>query len=109
MDNDPADPVVRFVPQRTQGLLPSSFVWQGALLGGFAGGVLDVAPRLRELLPQHESAVRLVVEDVNDILALLSGQSRYTELAGRDAGLWWRHLPLGRITLKKGRAVAGFR
>lgn len=50
-----------------------------------------------------------MLEDVREITALLSGQSRQTGLAGREAGLWWRNLPLGRIALKQGRAVAAFK
>jgi len=50
-----------------------------------------------------------VLDDVADITALLSGQSRQTGLNGREAGLWWRDLPLGRIVLKQGRAIAGFK
>ncbi len=30
-------------------------------------------------------------------------------MKGREAGLWWRDLPLGRIALKQGRAVAVFK
>ena len=51
----------------------------------------------------------LELDDVADITALLSGQSRQTGLAGRDAALWWRDLPLGRVVLKQGRAVASFK
>ncbi len=101
---------VRFVPDRALSLLPPSFVWQGALLGSLVGGVLDTAPRLRALLPaQAASESRLELDDINDITALLSGQSLHTGLAGRTASLWWRGLPLGRVALKRGRAVAGFK
>lgn len=101
---------VRFVPPHADRLLPPACVWQGALLGRLCGGALDAAPRLRALMPRNpDAAANLVLDDAADITALLSGQSRQTGLAGREAGLWWRDLPLGRVTLKQGRAVAGFR
>lgn len=101
---------VRFVSPHAERLLPPACVWQGALLGKLCGGAFDVAPRLRALMPRRADAVAsLALDDVADIVALLCGQSRQTGLAGREAGLWWRDLPLGKVMLKQGRAVAGFR
>lgn len=101
---------VRFIPVQAAALLPQDCVWQGALLGKLGGGRLDAAPRLRALMPEKpDAASSLVLEDLNEISALLSGQSRQTGLQGREAALWWRDLPLGRLALKQGRAVAGFR
>ena len=98
------------VPPHAAALIPANCVWQGALLGKLGGGLLDAAPRLRVLMPQPpEAASNLVLEDVTDITALLSGQSRQTGMDGREAGLWWRDLPLGRIVLKQGRAIASFK
>ncbi len=100
---------VRFLPEDAARLLPSGFVWQGALLGRFAGGRLVPAPRLRALLPRRpEADAALVLDSPEEVTALLSGQSRQTGLAGREAALWWRELPLGRLALKQGRAVALF-
>lgn len=79
-------------------------------MGKLCGGTLDAAPRLRVLMQSPpDAASSLVLDDVADITALLSGQSRQTGLNGREAGLWWRDLPLGRIVLKQGRAIAGFK
>ena len=103
---------VRFVPPHAAELIPASCVWQGALLGKLGGGLLDAAPRLRVLMPHNAedaTAASLVFDDVADITALLCGQSRQTGLAGRDAALWWRGLPLGRVVLKQGRVVASFK
>lgn len=101
---------VRFVPPQATALLPSGCVWQGSLLGKLCGGTLDAAPRLRVLMQSPpDAASNLVLDDVADIAALLSGQSRQTGLNRREAGLWWRDLPLGRIVLKQGRAIAGFK
>ena len=80
------------------------------MLGRLTGGRLSPAPRLRCLLPEPPGPdTALVLDDLADLAALLSGQSRQTSLAGREAGLWWRDLPLGRIALKQGRAVAVFK
>ena len=90
-------------------LLPQGFTWQGALLGRIAGGRLHMAPRLRCLLPAvPDPAHSLVLDDISDITALLSGQSRQTGLAGNEAALWWRDLPLARMMLKQGRATLSF-
>ncbi|WP_015939324.1 MULTISPECIES: RsmB/NOP family class I SAM-dependent RNA methyltransferase [Desulfovibrio] len=101
---------VRFIPEQAAALLPPDCAWQGALLGKFNGGKLDAAPRLRALMtPQPDREKSLVLEDISDISALLSGQSRQTGLQGREAALWWRDLPLGRVGLKQGRALTGFK
>lgn len=49
-----------------------------------------------------------MLDDISDITALLSGQSRQTGLAGNEAALWWRDLPLARMMLKQGRATLSF-
>ena len=100
---------VRFLPEDAARLLPPDMIWQGALLGKFAGGRLHPAPRLRALLPRRPDAgTALVLDSPDDLTALLSGQSRRTELEGREAALWWQDLPLGRVSLKQGRVVATF-
>lgn len=100
---------VRFIPAHADLLLPQGFTWQGALLGRMAGGRLHMAPRLRCLLPAvPDPAHSLVLDDISDITALLSGQSRQTGLAGNEAALWWRDLPLARMMLKQGRATLSF-
>ena len=101
---------VRFVPRRAADLLPPHCVWQGGLLGRLVDGRLEAADRLRALMSvQPDPARDLVLEDVAEVTHLLNGQSRQTGLKGRVAGLWWRGLPLGRIALRQGRAVARFR
>ncbi|WP_296305559.1 RsmB/NOP family class I SAM-dependent RNA methyltransferase [uncultured Desulfovibrio sp.] len=100
---------VRFLPEDAGRLLPPDMIWQGALLGKFAGGRLHPAPRLRALLPRRPDAgTAFVLDSPDELTALLSGQSRRTELEGREAALWWQDLPLGRVSLKQGRVVATF-
>lgn len=108
---------VRFLPGPASALVPAGLAWQGALLGRMGDyGHFVPAPRLRRLLPRSadgrrpaDEAAALVLEDVAEVEALLAGQSRQTGLAGRAAALWWRDVPLGSVTLRQGRAVAGFR
>lgn len=95
----------RFIPRQATELLPASLVWQAAPLGRVAGGRVRLAPRSRSLLPATPPPEALVLERVEDIHALLRGQSLQTGLPGRETGLYWRELPLGRVGLKNGRAV----
>ena len=99
---------VRFVPEGAQGL---ALPWQGALLGKMPGGNFSPDTRVRCCLPTPQEAPEhsLVLEDTAAISALLAGQSRQTGLSGRQAGLWWRDLPLGILALKQGRALASFK
>lgn len=94
---------VRFLPRQSS-LLPETFIWQGALLGRVSSGYFRPASRLRALMPDTPPKDALVLEDIQDIQALLQGQSRQTGLPGRETGLYWRDLPLARIALKNGRA-----
>lgn len=87
----------------------SGLRWQAALLGKWSGGRFLPAPRLRCLLPSKpDPKTSLVLEDVADLHAMVSGQSRQTGLANGLAGLWWRDLSLGYVAIRQGRAVALF-
>ncbi|MDO5483880.1 MAG: RsmB/NOP family class I SAM-dependent RNA methyltransferase [Desulfovibrionaceae bacterium] len=100
---------VRFIPRQAR-MLPADFIWQGALLGKPGGGQLSPAPRLRALLPElPREGTALVLDDIAGINALLSGQSLRCSLTGREAALWWRDLPLGRVALKQGRVIGLFK
>ena len=105
---------VRFVPRAAPGLLPPGFGWQAALLGSMDGaGAFAAAPRLRRLVPEtpqgEPGPQSLVLEEVAEVAALLEGRALQTGLSGREAALWWRNLPLGRVGLRQGRALAAFR
>ena len=103
---------LRFIPSRA-GIVPAGCRWQGGLLGQFGKRGFAPAPRLRDFLPGadgdapgHEAA--LVLDEPEEIEGLLSGRSFRTGLAGTEAALWWRDVPLGRVSLKQGRALAAF-
>lgn len=103
---------VRFLPPQAEGI-PENCHWQGGLLGRLGRRGFVPAPRLRLFLPGSDGnapagGAALVLEDVREIEALLNGQSRRTGIAGTEAALWWRDLPLGRVSLKQGRVLAAF-
>ena len=96
----------RFVPRQALELLPATLGWQAAALGKLAAGRIRLSPRSRLLLPATPpEGEALVLGKAAEVHALLSGQSVHTSLGGREAGLYWQDLPLGRVGLKKGRAV----
>ncbi len=102
----------RFIPQAAFTALSSQLQWQASALGKFSGDNIRLAPRCRLLLTddaQRAQSEGLILENIADIRALLQGQSRQTGLEGRETGLYYSTqgelLPLGRITLKKGRAL----
>ncbi len=92
---------VHFLPEAALRRLPSSLRWQGGILGKYSGGRPRFSPRLRCLSKNIPS---LTLDETSRIEALLQGQSLRTDLKGREASLFWRDLPLGRVMLKNGRA-----
>ncbi len=100
---------VRFIPQAALQLLPENIQWQAAPLGKLMGDGIRLAPRCRTLMPKQAPHDALVLDSVAAVRALLQGQSLQTGISGRDTGLYidlhGKALALGRITLKKGRAL----
>lgn len=75
-------------------------------LGKASAQGLIPSARLRALLdPEPQRIPRLDVDDVPILERLLQGGSLDTGLPGKEASLFWRGLPLGRLRLKAGRAV----
>lgn len=105
---------VRFMPQAAPALVPPDFGWAAALLGRIDGaGAFVPTPRLRCLTPENPQGGpapgALVLEEVDEVTALLEGRSRHTGLTGREAPLWWQDLPLGYVSLRQGRVLGAFR
>lgn len=96
---------VRFLPEKSR--LPAEFSWQGALLGRLTGGRVVAEPGLRALCPVPDPNA-VVIESLSDLARLVSGQNLATGQPGRDAALWWRDLPLGRVQLRNGHAISRF-
>ncbi len=98
--------IVRLLPAQSLELLPEGFVWQGFPLGRLGSGGFQAEPRLRAFMRDKEQA--LVLESVAEVRSLLSGASMKTGLSGKEAGLWLKDLPLGRVSLRNGRVIVGF-
>ena len=97
---------LHFLPAPALAHLPAAVRWQGMALGKASAQGLIPSARLRALLdPEPRRIPRLDVDDVPALERLLQGGSLDTGLPGKEASLFWRGLPLGRLRLKAGRAV----
>ena len=110
---------VRFLPSLWRESIPEGFQWKGFSLGkvqgekqghGFPCSQVRVLPGLRRLMPSVEKARReglplLHVDDTASISQLLGGQSVTIDGNGKEAGLYFRGLPLCRLILKGKRAI----
>lgn len=105
---------VHFLPEHALARLPASLRWQGTALGKAAGEGCIPSPRLRLLSHAPEEvtrgrAVRLDVDEVTELDALIQGRSLVStdpaHRSAKEANLFWRGLPLGRLRLKGGRAL----
>ena len=113
----PAGPVrsyngtAHFLPARSLELIPEGVSWKGFPLGKVGpDGRVRVHPALRFLMPgsdeaENRGAAVLNLEDVAPVEALLRGESRTLSTAASEACLYFRGLPLCRLSLKNGRAV----
>ncbi|WP_459938352.1 RsmB/NOP family class I SAM-dependent RNA methyltransferase [Desulfonatronum parangueonense] len=102
---------IMFLPQRTTGF-PHALRWQGFELGRFQGGALRLNTRLRMLLPEYSPERGINIDDVDDLVRLLQGQSLHLsagQIPSRKKsgpfGLYWRGLPLGWATVKGNRCL----
>ena len=50
----------------------------------------------------------VVLDSVEDVRSLIGGRSLTLDSRASEAGLWYRDLPLGRVSLRKGRVIASF-
>lgn len=101
------DGTVYFLPRRAEEALAGRIAWQGFALGrpGPEGRLRPFA-RLRSLMGCPRAGRDLDVEAVEPLAALLQGQSLRLEGAGTGrAGLYFRGMPLGLISVKNGRAL----
>lgn len=95
---------LHFLPDLALQNLPNTLRWQGAALGK------TPSPRLRffdkayaQTLPH---VLLLDVENVADLEALVQGRSlTVADLKQKEALLFWRGLPLGRLKIKNTRAI----
>ncbi|MDR2487994.1 MAG: RsmB/NOP family class I SAM-dependent RNA methyltransferase [Desulfovibrio sp.] len=101
--------VIRFLPAGSRALPAHDFSWKGFPLGRFERK-LRISPHLRGLMPAINLARRrglpcLDLEDPAPAMALLTGQSLIVNASSPEMGLYFRGLPLCRLTVKGARAV----
>lgn len=101
---------VHFLPAAARSLLPPDFNWKGFPLGRLQGGGVRVHPGLRVLMPSLDEAKALGLpvidlEEPEPLMALFSGQSLTVDTAMPEVGLYFRGLPLCRLTVKGRRAL----
>ena len=103
--------VAHFLPEASRELLPPGFAWKGFALGKTrAQGELRPNSRLRDLMPAAETARQkglqpLNLDDLAPIEDLIRGQSLSVDVTTPETGLYYRDLPLCRLTVKGKRAI----
>lgn len=99
---------VYFLPQASKGLVPPGFTWKAFALGRLSGqGGFRAAPGLRRLMPGvgELGARALVLEDIEPLLSLVSGRPLTVDAPGGEMGLFYKALPLCRVSVKGRRAL----
>lgn len=99
----------RFLP-RGAAIINPEVKWQAFPLGSLSAGKNSrfiLEPRARSILSSN-SPCRVQLDDISEIRALLSGQSKAADSKFQEASLWWRDLPLGAAPLKGGRIIPAF-
>ncbi len=100
-----------FLPAWSKVLLPPGVAWKGFPLGrAMPGCAVRVNPSLRVLMPSLEEAHKkglplLNLEETAPLQALLTGAALETTAPGPEMGLYFRGLPLCRLTVKGRRAL----
>ena len=94
-----------FLPAQAYSLLPQALNWQGFYLGRLGKNKISPDPRARILLPERADAQSIVLDSVEEIKRLNTGQSLQLEQTAQNKGLYWKDLPLGWLTIKGKRAL----
>lgn len=103
--------VLHFIPRAAMKLLPAPFVWKGFPLGRVdRSGRVRPDPYLRSLMPPPEQVrgaggVSINLEEIETLTGLVCGQSLAVDAKSAEAALYFRDLPLVRLTIKGRRAV----
>ena len=98
---------VCFLPQAGLQHLPAGLRWQGCMLGKIHGGQARLFSRLHRLLPPIPGTDSLNLDSLAPLVDLLAGRGLKTSLPGKQAFLYWRGLPLARLSIKGTRALLG--
>lgn len=112
--------VAHFLPLAARAALPGGFAWKGFPLGRVDGrGGVRVAAHLRGLMPSiaslssslpgpvsgEERREALNLEDIAPLRDLLDGRGLPVRGGIRELGLYYKDLPLCRLSVRGGRAV----
>lgn len=103
--------VVHFLPEPSGALLPDRMAWKGFPLGrtGRQGG-LRLAPHLHSLMPDAQAAEQrglavIALDTTRPLFSLFQGRGLSVNSGCAEAGLYYRNLPLCRLSVKGGRAI----
>ena len=94
-----------FLPKPGLERLPAGLRWQGCVLGKLQGGQARLSPRLHSLLPPLPGADSLNLDAIAPLADLLAGRSLEAPRHGKRVFLYWRGLPLARLSIKGSRAL----
>jgi len=94
-----------FLHEKAAARIPEKARWQGFFLGTLKKDHFKPHPRQRRLLPPFDAAGGVNATEPNEITALLSGQSVTLHTLPSHPGLYYKGLPLGRLTRKGTRAL----
>ena len=96
-----------FLPKAGLERLPPGLRWQGCILGKAHGGRTRFSPRLHRLLPSAPGKDSLNLDTIAPLADLLAGRAMETPLRGKRVFLYWRGLPLARLSVRGSRALLG--
>ena len=94
-----------FLPQPGLERLPAGLRWQGCMLGKIHAGQARLSPRLHRLLPPVSGTDSLNLDTIAPLADLLAGRSLTAPLHGKQVFLYWRGLPLARLSVRGSRAL----
>ena len=94
-----------FLPKLGLERLPAGLRWQGCILGKMYGGHAHLSPRLHRLLPPIPGRDDLNLDSIAPLADLLAGRSLEAPRHGKQLFLYWRGLPLARLSVKGSRAL----
>jgi len=94
-----------FLPKPGLERLPAGLRWQGCILGKIRAGQARMSPRLHRLLPPIPATDSLNLNELAPLADLLAGRGVDTSLHSKRTFLYWRGLPLARLSVKGSRAL----
>lgn len=96
---------VYLVLERAAAEFPGQLRWQGFAVGKSAKDSIQADPALRMFVPPRPNEASLVLDRVQGIRELLSGQSLPWTGSGKRLAFYFRNLPLGFLTIKGNRCL----